>query len=226
MSLILEALKKSEAERQRGATPTIFTPTVQDSFDKRSSLNTFLPWLLLILLAAALIVAAIWFYQGKTSKTADLTQLPPQTASEPALPADPSEKVTPFIQPTPVPIPIPSPSQTPPPAASNPQLAESTPPSSAATPAPAATEEIVRTPDVAQDDALPLSMLSSEQRQQLPPMKYSMHVFAESSQDRFAILDGNRVTAGSLLGPAVVAEIRRDGVVIDWNGTRYLVAKP
>ena len=67
---------------------------------------------------------------------------------------------------------------------------------------------------------LRLSDLSTADRQQLPPLKISMHMWGQGPAQRFAIIDGARVTEGDRIGPAVVDEISADGVVLAWNGLR------
>ena len=72
-----------------------------------------------------------------------------------------------------------------------------------------------------------LSSLGAAQRARLPPLKLSMHVFAESPAQRFVILDGQRLGEGA--SPAsglVVQEIRRDGLVLAVDGQRFLLPRP
>lgn len=57
-------------------------------------------------------------------------------------------------------------------------------------------------------------------------MKLSMHVWNSEAGKRFAIIDGQRIAEGSLLGSSVVEEIRRDGVVLNINGRRVLLSRP
>ena len=77
------------------------------------------------------------------------------------------------------------------------------------------------------DPELPtISALSSEQRAAMPPLKMSMHVWAEQPADRFVIIDGQHVGEGARLPGAVVAQIRRDGVVLDVDGRLYLLPRP
>lgn len=77
------------------------------------------------------------------------------------------------------------------------------------------------------EEALPtLAVLDSITRGTLPPLKLSMHVWGQEPGKRFAIVDGQRVSEGSLLGNGVVEQIRRDGVVINVNGQRLLLPKP
>jgi len=70
---------------------------------------------------------------------------------------------------------------------------------------------------------LRLADLSTADRQQLPPLKMSMHMWGAESPRRFAIIDGNRVGEGDRVGDAVVETIDQDGVVLAWNGIRLRV---
>ena len=84
-----------------------------------------------------------------------------------------------------------------------------------------------RPPKPPADEALPsLAVLDSITRGTLPPLKLSMHVWGQEPGKRFAIVDGQRVAEGALLGNGVVEQIRRDGVVINVNGQRLLLPKP
>jgi len=71
-----------------------------------------------------------------------------------------------------------------------------------------------------------LSEMPSEQRQQLPALKLSMHVYSSEAGKRFAIIDGQRINEGSMLGSAVVEQIRQDGVVLSVQGQSYLLPRP
>jgi general secretion pathway protein B len=59
-----------------------------------------------------------------------------------------------------------------------------------------------------------------------PPLRLSMHLWNDDPARRVAILDGRRVAPGDRVGDAVVAEIRRDGVLLAWNGETVLVPLP
>jgi general secretion pathway protein B len=71
-----------------------------------------------------------------------------------------------------------------------------------------------------------LASLSTAERAALPPLKVSMHVWAADPARRFAIVDGQRVGEGGLLAGGTVAEIRPDGVVLELQGRRLLLARP
>jgi general secretion pathway protein B len=77
------------------------------------------------------------------------------------------------------------------------------------------------------DEVLPLHwQLSVETRTRLPALKLSMHVYADDPAGRFVILDGKRRVEGDPIDQGLRLEaIRRDGVVLSYNGQRFLVAR-
>jgi general secretion pathway protein B len=69
--------------------------------------------------------------------------------------------------------------------------------------------------------ALPLAT-----RQALPPLKLAMHVWNADPARRFVILGDSRAAEGESAGSELtVVEIRRDGVVLDFRGTRFLLPR-
>ena len=61
-------------------------------------------------------------------------------------------------------------------------------------------------------------------RQALPAMQVTMHVWNADPTRRFVILDGVRASEGEPAGDSMtVLEIRRDGVVLDFRGTRFVL---
>ena len=69
-------------------------------------------------------------------------------------------------------------------------------------------------------DALRLADLPTAQREQLPTLKISMHMWDAAPARRFAIIDGRRLAEGDRIGEAVVSRITPDGVILDWHGQR------
>lgn len=59
-------------------------------------------------------------------------------------------------------------------------------------------------------------------RRDLPEIKLSMHVYAEQPAQRFVIINGDRQVEGDEVGNLHLVEIRRDGVVFDFEGVRFL----
>jgi general secretion pathway protein B len=196
MSLILEALRKSEAERRRGQAPDLLQADPDAPVPRRAALP---PWYWVGVVLAMLVFA--WLVHLATAE--------PQTAA-PAAPAardaalaerpaatQPLPAVTHLV---PAPIAVPAP-----------------------TVAPAPTTAM---PAVDGDQPQPLASLSAADRRSLPPLELSMHVWNEDPRQRFAILDGLRVAEGDRVGDAVVAAITRDGVVLDWNGRKLALPLP
>jgi general secretion pathway protein B len=72
-----------------------------------------------------------------------------------------------------------------------------------------------------------LRELDAAQRNLLPPLKLSMHVYTEVPTERFVLIDGKRHEEGGMLAPSlIVEEIRRDGAVLNFNERRFLLPRP
>jgi len=59
-----------------------------------------------------------------------------------------------------------------------------------------------------------------------PELRLDLHVYATRPQDRYALINMHTVHEGDVLpeGPRVV-EITRDGVVLDWHGREFLLGR-
>lgn len=75
-------------------------------------------------------------------------------------------------------------------------------------------QPVFTSPDV----PLRLADLPSDERQELPALKVSMHMWASDPANRFAIIDGARVNEGDRVGDAIVQAIQQDGVLLAWRG--------
>lgn len=63
-------------------------------------------------------------------------------------------------------------------------------------------------------------------RQSLPALSIAMHVYADEPTRRFVILNDQRLVEGESAGAGVtVREIRRDGVVLEFQGQRFLMPR-
>lgn len=242
MSLILEALRKSEAERRRGLTPDVLAdmPAAQPANSRRFPVWA---WLLPVI-----VVIAIAFWMSKRSATppsalpttttvptndnpvrhapvpaAALPPVPRLTAPAPAATTPPPQPrsqvptdanvVNGVAQVTPRPA---SPTQTPPAVPQAPAMIPSPVPIAVDNPATPATPAPTTTPGDGRVESL--SDLTAADRQSLPPLKLSMHLWNPDPAKRFVILDGNRVGEGDRVGDAVIRTISRDGIVLDWRG--------
>ena len=74
--------------------------------------------------------------------------------------------------------------------------------------------------------ALRIAGLSSSQRERLPELKLSLHMWNEDPARRFAVIDGQRRVEGDRLGDATIVAIDRDGVLLDLDGQAVRVPLP
>ncbi|GAB3732041.1 hypothetical protein GCM10028862_12830 [Luteimonas pelagia] len=243
MSLILEALRKSEAERRRGEAPDLQTelPPVASrhaiAAPRWNRAWTSAALLLLALAVAWLLVARPWGTVPLESAS------PPDTVDvSPAAGATDTAPVADIVI-------APGAGEvrsvaTPPVAATadtdaaverdadrdtraSPTVADAVAGASGPSTVPAASS--VRPlaeaapvapppPPTATGAPLTLAELTPVQRRALPPLKVSMHMWSEEPARRFVIVDGQRLGEGDRAGELVVDAIRRDDVLLAWNG--------
>lgn len=231
MSFILDALKKSEHERQRQSTPGL-VETVAARPRQRLPL-----WALALcaLLAINLIVLLVVLARGWMATSAQVAvreprRAMPSTPTEPGFsplgddPAYGSERpaTAPVYAPE---VPV------------NP-LAPTSKPPPVTRPAPAATAPLRanrhRDPGLTDGDyksgeneTLPsVNELNLTGAQALPELHLDVHVFATNSAERFVFINMRKYHEGATLqeGP-VVERIRRDGVVLNYQGLRFLLPR-
>jgi general secretion pathway protein B len=236
MSLILDALKKSEAQRQRGQIPTLATPSMRPSglYEEKSASKKWL-WPSIVLIALLLGMASMWWWQMQ--KTAAL--LPSSSAMMPTAPITtsstvvfPAKNVTDKKDASRI-------NKTVADAGTVKPVTEIAPTDNKKTTAPANTiaftdppkqtineTPISINPTIETSSAPYLSNMASDLRQQLPAMKLSMHVYTNEPSKRFAIIDGQRVNEGSTIGNAIIERINTEGVIVSVQGQSYLVPRP
>lgn len=74
-------------------------------------------------------------------------------------------------------------------------------------------------PDYVRAWELPLSV-----RRKLPDLALTMHVFSPRPEERFVLINGERHTAGDVVGGSVeLVEIRREGAIMDFDSHRFLL---
>ncbi|MBW8311444.1 MAG: general secretion pathway protein GspB [Rhizobium sp.] len=229
MSVILDALRKSEAERQRGRAPGLFVE--QMALPSRRRRQPAWIFVLPALLAAGIVAG--WFLRPQTNGptvAAVAVNTPPVTMPAPgapaaAAPARPVPADANSLVPPPQLLPEVPPPTSPSAIAPVAAPAPAAPPAPAPAPPPAPVEAAAAAPV---EPLLPrLADLPAAERATLPPLKLSMHVFADEPAQRFVILDGRRQGEGATPAAGVVIEqIRRDGVVLSANGRRLLLPRP
>jgi general secretion pathway protein B len=247
MSYILDALKRADAERERGAVPGLHTQQVTTPASPGANGTRNRLWLAAAALALGGIVAGLWLGQ-KPAGTVRLAALESAVAPPPL----PRPAPTPALAPLPLPLPASPPgvaqagaaaslppavspavpkvvSRPAPPAPPAPAAARALPPrprldpvgkASPAQPAPAAQAAS------AVSAAIPLlGDLSEDIRRQIPPLAISGAVYSKNPGQRLLLVNNQVLGQGALAAPGVsVEEIREKSSVLSFRGTRFQVA--
>lgn len=221
MSFILDALRKSEHERQRSAVPglaqvPLATPEPQ------------LPrWAVIVigaLGAGVLVLGGAWWQStrsagepaGPVARVVERSiELPaPESTAPPVPPSSP--RITPRPQ-TPA-APAPSLAM----AAGSAQSREPAPEAAA----PAAVSAPARLELPADSAALPSAAALAAEGVVLPPLRLELHAFSRETRDRFVFINGRKYVEGDHLaeGPQLVA-IAPTGAVLMHAGRRFMLVQ-
>ena len=234
MSFILDALKKSETDRQRQGGPALFEVKVAAP---RSVLPT---WAIAIaVLFAANLGVVLWLVLRHNSAPAE-TALP-QAASNASAPAP----GTPTAPPAAV-VPAPGPAAPPASAPSNAAATASEPSTTASAsppPRPAA-EPALNSDDYAPaaepappsgtsrvqrgtEAGVPLyQQLAAAPGNQIPQLRLDLHAYAEKAEDRWVLVNMHKVHEGDTLPEGVrVERITPDGAVLSWHGQQFMLPR-
>ena len=229
MSLILEALRKSEAERRRGLPPDLHTELPPTPLRRGRTVPAWWWWLPL----AAVLGLGAWLVLAERSP-APIARVPAPapTATRP-LSVEPKT-------PGPLPARTPMPAGPATPETTSPPATAAAPPAPdagddapvrTAPPAPAPVSAPTPVPPPAPASFAPadsgrvllVGELDAQTRNALPTLKLSMHLWNEDPARRFVILDGQRLGEGDRVGEAHIARIEPDGVLLEWHGRRIRV---
>lgn len=211
MSFILDALKKSETERQQQGSAEF--STVPTSSPKSGALRWL--WLLGLLLAVNLAVLVGLLLQRDDSPDAATTIEVPDTHDSPisSQVAVPAEDTTPsFAEQIAVARQEQPPAQEP---------GDAVAPQSAPAPAPASITARGTSSGLPTIDQLRL-----DGSLQLAELHIDIHVYSDTPGDRFVFINMVKHREGSLLdeGP-VVSEIITDGVILKYDGRSFLLPR-
>jgi len=206
MSFILDALRKSETDRQQqGSAEFAGVPTSQG----REKPPRWL-WVLGLLLAVNVVVLlGLLLRPGAEPEVTHTAQQPtPITQTDASGNDDFARQVAAARQNAPAPE------------ERDPSVPEQTPTESQPTVAVVAQEAVNSLTLPTIHELLANGAIS------LPELHVDVHVYSESSEDRFVFVNMNKHTEGSRLaeGP-LVQEITRDGVVLEQNGTTFLLPR-
>jgi general secretion pathway protein B len=245
MSYILDALRKADAERERGSVPDLHAqllPPGSMEVEPEPARPSPLFWIGIGMLLA-LSVAAVWWTLGDAEPA--LPQAPPLAAAVPAAPAvlpasapasvsaaAPALPLAPAASMVPASAAARTPGAAQPPAA-RPQPA--TPPAlpKASASAPAAklrpSDEPAKLTSPAQAQALParlpaLAELPADLRQQVPPLVIGGSVYSPQASVRMVVVNGQVFQEGNSLTPELKLEqVRQKSAVFSIRGQSFEV---
>ena len=215
MSYILDALKRAESERDRGAVPTLNTPLPTRAAASRSGrpvLYAVIGGAVLLLVLAALI--SRWLF------------------SSPSPQAEPIVVASPVVQAKPAPVPVPpSPAPVIAPATTALQSQPLVPAARALpepTTAPVLTPAPVPTPaPIAKPAAAPivaLNELPEALRRELPPLKAGGAMVSDIPANRMLIINGQLLHEGEAVVPGLVLEnIGLRTALLSYKGQRFTI---
>jgi general secretion pathway protein B len=204
MSFILDALKKSEAERLRKNTPGI--ANIAESGRQKSSAKWM--WLVLALLAINLIAVAGLIFNARTEPA--MIQVPataeqPEAGKAPAIAAAIEREPALVVR-------------------DEPDVTVTTPTTEQIAPVAATVSTGQSGPVYSGLDSF--DELRATGKLALPDLHLDIHVYGGQSADRFVFVNMSKYKEGATLseGPSV-REITPDGVVLFYQGTAFLLPR-
>ncbi|MGH8378382.1 MAG: general secretion pathway protein GspB [Gammaproteobacteria bacterium] len=231
MSLILDALRKSERTRQQTLTGRVSAADAPPAHTRMP-----IPWATLIglLLIANAVVLGIIFWRSHSSTSVPAPPVTQATRTAPSV-AEPVPAYRPEIRSLAMEAAAVS---TPPVTPANAVVtaaavisakAASThiAPAAPVTAPAAAAASSGNSANPSQDNAPPLDTLPLAFQQSLPPLHLDVHSYSANPAERFVVINMQRYQTGDTLkeGPKVIA-IVPDGVVLEYNGQQFLLPRP
>ena len=227
MSFILDALKKSELDRQRQTVPGLMDTRIAQP---RRGLPV---WAIVVCALLGLNLLVFVYLLTRSAKpaapnaaaTPALSAKAPAAASAPSAadhfsPLDPAPEYAPEI-------PVAAADSA---ATLKPPIGRTTPSAIAGASAPHAShppEPLLTDADTDSQEVLPtINELSLSGPQALPELHLDVHVYATKPAERFVYINMRKYHEGSTLqeGPTV-EHIRRDGVVLSFGGVRFILPR-
>lgn len=241
MSYILDALRKADAERERGTVPGIHAQPIFAGAPASAAARSGVPawaWIGAALLVLGLAALAAWAWLGNGSTPAAVARgaAPPPVVAAPPAPA--AAPVTALVPVSPAPAPAPAPAPTTAPVASVPSAAPVARKPAVATAAP---KPVLAEPRPAPTPASPASAkagdsydenrvyalkeLPDDIRSQLPAVNVGGSMYSVKKADRILIINGQVLHEGDAVAPGLMLEqIRLKAAVLAFKGYRYAIA--
>jgi general secretion pathway protein B len=218
MSFILDALKKSEAQRQRADAPALYEMKMAPPRQRVPAWLLVLGGLLIINIGVLCVVLLRGNHSAAPQADANASSTEARTTAAPAAAMTPA------------------PAAANPPAASGPAM----PPDAAATlnRAPSAADRADDTPAVepapapavangpSSGDVPTYDQAASTPGANLPELKLDLHAYATNPADRFVFLNMTKLKEGESSPAGVrVESITPDGAILSWQGSRFFLQR-
>jgi general secretion pathway protein B len=229
MSYILEALKKAQAERQLGATPTIHAPTL-DAAAPRSADGA--RWKPLALAAGTAVIAGaavlLWRQQPAPAVLTSAAQVA-ATAPVAASPASVAQPAAPAASAA---MPLPSAVPSAPPAVAPAQAAVAPVPKAASVPATSSVQAPVQAPapqpraaaEAPEEPVQLLRDLPEPIQRSIPQITMGGYMYSRNPADRLVLIDKILRREGEEVAPGLVLEkLLPKAAIFTFKGYRYRV---
>lgn len=208
MSFILDALKKSEAERNRQAGPTLYE---MRAAPRRAPLPT---WVIVIGVVLGLNLAGLGYLLLRRPVAAPAPAMPAAPAATPPAAAAPAPAAAPALEPLSI--------RTEAAIRSEPEPA-ATPPVAASTVAPSSAPRPTLRP--AEGHVASLAEMAASGAN-LPELRLALHAYDADGTRRFILLNGLRLREGEATPDGLQVErIVEDGAVLSWRGRRFMLPR-
>jgi general secretion pathway protein B len=243
MSYILDALKKSDQQRQRGATPTLLTAQTMTAEPKRPRL---LPAGMLATLLIATGIVIGWLRPWQPVPPLAVSQpgaMKPAAPPASVAPGGPAPAVVPDRSGTPAPAPPPvqpslsvaegmarsasavakQPGAVPADPAERPALSPEVPfaPRESATPLEDKTTQPRPADAIQHKEAVAMHELPPSIQREIPAIAISFHIYSSLPRERRVMINGEMARQGDFLTPGLsIEQITPDGVILGYKGYR------
>lgn len=222
MSYILDALRKAEAERERGSVPNIHAQPAFAGAPARGARPRSRVWIAVAVVGVLLVIAAAlpWFFM------ADRSAVPAPVATAPA----------PVVAPTPVPMTTPASAAAAPAKVPAPTTTTATATAAPAQPAPVPVRKPRPAPTVAsaatvaaaasatEERVYAMNELPDDIRRQLPGLSVGGSMYSTTPASRLVIVNGQVLHEGDRLTPELVLQqIKLKAAVFAFKGYRFTI---
>jgi len=245
MSYILDALRKSDQQRQRGTTPTLLA-VQENAAAPRQPASLAYGLIAAVLIGVGVVIG--WLRPWHSEQTAPATpevvaasprqatplnMTPPESTPVPSTPATPSSQTMPQPQPEPVlqsttaePAPSASAARPKPKRPARATVDEAGSPREAETPATERAAAPAPPVDLADGTSVPTVVemrdLPLQVRQSLPAMAISFHAYSGTPDSRLVGINNRIRREGDTIAPGLLLEqITPDGMIFGYEGYRF-----